>query len=147
MPGLPENRAIDPQSLRANEKSKETNNMANHPELNGNIYFKTGDPRIWWIDGGQARWIVDEDTYHGVFGGSPSKVEEDLLSDIDVGPNVGDGTVLVRGGSAAAIYLVDQNLKRLIPSESVKSKYQLNGNVHSIPPYALASIATGSPFA
>ena len=121
--------------------------MAVHPELNGHIYFKAGDNRIWWIDGGLARWIVDEDTYHGVFGGSPNKVENDLLSDIDVGANVGDGTVLVRGGSAAAIYLLDQNVKRLIPSESIKTKYQLNGNVHSIPPSALASIGTGSPFA
>ena len=121
--------------------------MAVHPELNGHIYYKTGDPRIWWIDGGLARWIVDENTYHGVFGGSPNKVENDLLSDITVGANVADGTVLVRGGSASAIYLIDQNLKRLIPSEAIKSKYQLNGNVQSIPPSALAGIGTGPQFA
>jgi hypothetical protein len=60
-------------------------------------------------------------------------VENDLLSDVTVSANVADGTVLVRGGSSAAIYLLDQNLKRLIPSKSIKSKYQLNGNVGVFP--------------
>lgn len=117
-----------------------------HPELNGHIYFVTNSPKIWWIDGGAARWIPDEATYHGVFGGSPNKVENDLLGDITVGSPVEDGTVLVRGGSAATIYLVEASTKRLIPTESIKEKYNLNGAVHSVPPNVLASIADGPTF-
>jgi hypothetical protein len=95
--------------------------MAPHPEPNRPIYFKTGDLRVWWMDGGMARWILDEATYNGVFGGSPNKVENDLLSDITVEATVADCTALVNGGSAVC-NLIDHNLKRLIPSNAIKAK-------------------------
>src|SRR5450631_2636199 len=114
-----------------------------HPELNGQIY-SNGD-KIWWIDGGLARLIVDEATYHGVFGGSPKKTTNPLLGDITVGSNVADGTVLIRGDqNTAPIYLVDQGAKRFIPTEAIKSKYQLAGNVHTVPQSVVSSIPDGS---
>ena len=118
-----------------------------HTELNGSIYFMKNNPQIYWIDRGLARHIADEDTYHGVFGSSPNKMEkDDLLSEVLAGPDLSNGATLVRAGNSAAIYLVESNSKRLITSELIKAKYNLNGNVHSIPPGVLANIANGPQF-
>jgi hypothetical protein len=118
----------------------------NYPDLNGHIYHVSGSPAIYWIDGGQARHIADHATYQGVFGSSPNNEPNDLLGDITVGPDVAPGTVLIRANNWSEIYLVDQGTKRFIPSEAIKSKYQLNGNVHSVPPSAVNSIPDGPAF-
>lgn len=118
-----------------------------YPELNGHIIHISGNSSLYWIDGGAARHIVDEDTYHGVFGSSPNSEAYDGLNNITRGTDVASGTVLVRVNNWSEIYLVDHNAKRFIPTEQIKGKYQLNGNVHSIPPNAMNSIPDGPQFA
>ncbi|WP_263384145.1 hypothetical protein [Granulicella arctica] len=121
--------------------------MALHPELNGHIIHISGAPELYWIDGGRARHIADEATYHGVFGGSPQSEAYDGLRSITTGPDVVPGTVLVRPNNWSEIYLIDNKTKRPIPNEQLKGKYQLNGNVHSVPVNAVESIPDGPSFA
>jgi hypothetical protein len=120
--------------------------MAKHPELNGQILHIAGNPALYWIDGGLARHIVDENTLHGVFGGTPNTGVYDGLRSITVGPDVAAGTVLVRANNWSEIYLVDQKTKRYVPSEQIKGEYQLNGNVHSVPPNVLNTLPDGPVF-
>ena len=124
--------------------------MALFPQLNGSIF---NDPnfesaKIYWIDLGAKRWIVNEDTYHGVFGefGAYNKQQEDL-SQFDLGPNVESGAKLVRVGSDAKIYLISQNTARWIPTEEIKAKYNLGGNVHSVSAATFARYEAGPAFA
>ena len=117
-----------------------------HPELNGHIYHVDGNPDIYWIDGGLARHIVDEPTYHGVFGDSPHNETNDLLGEIEVGVPLGAGTMLIRAANWKEIYLLDQHKKRFITSPAAKSGYQLNGHVHGLSPYVVESIPDGTEF-
>lgn len=118
-----------------------------NPKLNGQIFYITGQPEIYWIDNGLARHIPDEATYHGVFGGSPNKQAYiGLLTDVTLGSPIADGTELVRAGDAAEIYFVENETKRWIPTETIKARYQLNGHVHSLPSATVSSFATGPNF-
>jgi len=117
------------------------------PKLNGQIYSDGITTKIWWIDGGLARWIVDEATYHGVFGGSPNKILYPSVVNITEGANVADGTELIRGDQdTAPIYLVNQGTKRFIPTEAIKSKYQLFGNVHTVAQSVVSNYPDGPIF-
>jgi hypothetical protein len=118
-----------------------------HKDLDGQIYYVPGSPEIYWIDNGLARHIPDEATYHGVFGGSPDKeAYPELLEVVTAGVPIADGAMLVRAGDDANIYFVEGQIKRLIPSETIKAKLQLNGNVHSLPSTTVDSFATGPEF-
>jgi hypothetical protein len=134
-----------PQPDLTNEEKYQMPNP--NPKLNGQIFYITGQPEIYWIDNGLARHIPDEATYHGVFGGSPNKqAYEALLTDVTLGSPIADGTELVRAGNDAMIYFVENKTKRWIPTETIKARYQLNGNVHSMPSATVSSFATGSDF-
>jgi hypothetical protein len=118
-----------------------------NPGLNGQIFYVPGHPEIYWIDNGLARHIPDEATYHGVFGGSPNKqAYSALLTEVTVGNPIADGTELVRAGNDAKIYFVENKTKRWIPNETIKAKFQLNGNVHSLPLATVNSFADGPAF-
>jgi hypothetical protein len=119
-----------------------------NPQLNGQIFYVPGHPEIYWIDNGFARHIPDEATYHGVFGGSPNKQAYGaLLTDVSQGSPIADGTELVRAGSDAKIYFVENKIKRWIPTETIKCRFQLNGDVHSQPLATVNGYANGPQFA
>jgi PASTA domain len=118
-----------------------------NPALNGQIFYVPNEPEIYWIDNGLARHIPDEATYHGVFGGSPNKQAYGaLLTEVTLGLPIADGTELVRAGSDAKIYFVENKTKRWITDEGAKRQFQLNGNVHSLPLATVNSLADGPPF-
>jgi hypothetical protein len=52
----------------------------------------------------------------------------------------------VRAGNDAKIYFVENKKKRWIPGESIKAKFQLNGNVQSLPLATVNSFADGPAF-
>jgi hypothetical protein len=118
-----------------------------NPTLNGRIFYVPGEPDIYWIDNGLARHVPDEATYHGVFGGSPTKqAYESLLTDVMLGLPLADGTELARAGNDAKIYFVENQTKRWVTDEGAKRQFQLNGNVHSLPLATVNSFADGPPF-
>lgn len=85
--------------------------------------------------------------YHRYFRlGAYSKQQEDL-SQFDLGPNVEVGAKLVRVGSDAKIYLISQNTARWIPTEEIRAKYNLGGNVHSVSANTFGSYGAGPAFA
>jgi hypothetical protein len=119
-----------------------------HPKQTAQILYVPGTPAIYWIDNGLARHIPDEATYHGVFGGSPNKqAYSELLTQVTVGPPIAAGTKLARAGNDAKIYFVENKTKRWIPSEAIKAKFQLNGNVTSLPLSTVNSFSDGPAFA
>jgi hypothetical protein len=124
--------------------------MPTFPQLNGSIFYDPNfeSDKIYWIDLGAKRWIANEDTYNGVFGeaGEFNKQQEDL-SQIDAGPDVEPGSILVRGGSDSKIYLVSQGVARWIPSEGIRNQYNLLGKVHSVPPTLIEEYPAGPAFA
>src|ERR1700733_5390466 len=97
--------------------------MPTFPQLNGSLFYDPNfeSDKIYWIDLGAKRWITNEDTFKGVFGqGASVYKEEEDLSQIDAGPDVEPGSILVRGGSDAKIYLVSQGVARWIPTEELR---------------------------
>ena len=103
---------------------------------------------IYLIDRGQKRGIVDGVTYDALFkdaANSSSVISDIGLPDLDTGPLITDGTVLVRAVGGSSVYLIDQNTKRHIGNPDTFTRYNFSGDkIVPVPPAVIAAIPDGN---
>ena len=76
------------------------------PDLNGCRLFVPGSSEVWLVYGGMRRHIVSPEVYSALFSETEGLTEIDSVDDILRGPDLNDGTCLVRGRADGPIYLV-----------------------------------------
>ena len=118
------------------------------PDLNGLQLRNPGNGRIYWIDNGSLRHIVNPTVYTSLF--IPKTLPAIDAESITAGLPVTDENRLVRCGETnhplrGRIYFLDQGEKRHILSPAVMSKNNFNsGKVRAIDCPALTGIPDGS---
>ncbi|MBV6700441.1 hypothetical protein KV557_25625 [Kitasatospora aureofaciens] len=123
--------------------------MVKIADLNGRRYRRNApgeDPNaVYLVIDSQLRWIANPPTYKNLFPDNEGIYSETFLDDIP-GGQVIDGATLARPGNDAAIYLMIDGKKRLIPNPATMDRYHFNwDNVASIPVNAMNDVPTGDP--
>lgn len=118
------------------------------PDLNGLQLRNPGNGRIYWVDEGSIRHILNPSVYKSLF--VPKTLNAIDTVSITTGPPVTGNNRLVRCGESNhplknRIYLLDQGQKRHILSPAVMNKNNFNWDkVSTVDCPALASIPDGS---
>jgi hypothetical protein len=98
-------------------------------DIAGRRLVSPGHPEVYLIDpDGYRRRIPNHTTYNRLFRNWSGIDDEARLKEIAMGPELTTGTILVRGDTADAIYLLDQGRKRLVADAAVMDKYWFNWN-------------------
>lgn len=119
-------------------------------DLDGLRLQLPGNATIYLMDAGQKRAIVDPPTYNSLFRDWGGIVQDIDINEINDGPNVTDGTVLVQGYGEATVYLVDvqRKVKRPIASPQTMDRYYFSwSKIIRLPPGVIALIPDGSAIA
>jgi len=118
--------------------------MTLRPDLNGLRVQLPGDPAIYLMDGGKKRHIPDPPTYNNLFRDWNGVIQEIDVGTIDVGTPISVGAVLAAGFGDAAIYLIDQGVKRHIGNPATMDRYYFGWNkVFHVPPIIIAAVPFG----
>ncbi len=80
--------------------------MIERPDLDGCRLFIPGQPEVWLVFHGQRHRIASPRVYESLFKDAEGLVEEPGLGAIAEGPDLGEGTCLVRPQESLSIYLV-----------------------------------------
>lgn len=118
------------------------------PDLNGLQLRNPGNGRIYWVDEGRIRHILNPSVYKNLF--VPKSLDVIDAESTTAGPPVTDNNRLVRCGESNhplrnRIYFLDQGQKRHILSPAVMNKNRFNWDkVRTIDCPALAGILDGS---
>lgn len=121
--------------------------MALHPELNGQRLKLPNDPAVYLIDQGKRRWVPDPGTYNNLFSLPILQgVGTDYnLLDIDLGTQITHDAVLAQPVGGAAVYLIDNGVKRQINSPDIMTKYNFDWNkIQQCPHIVLDFVPSGS---
>lgn len=119
------------------------------PDLNGLQLRNPGNGRIYWVDKGQIRHILNPSVYSNLF--IPKALNAIDTVSITQGLSVTDANRLVRCGEGNhplrnRIYFLDQGTKRHITSPTVMNRNNFNWDkVKNVDCPALASIPDGEP--
>ena len=97
-------------------------------DLEGLRFRKPGEDTVYLIDQGKKRAIPDPNVYAALF-----RTWDNIHLDIDInaiddGPPVGTTAILFRCYDGPAVYLLDNNKKRLITSPGVMERFQFDWN-------------------
>jgi len=93
------------------------------PSIAGHRVMSPGDADIYLIDPhGYRRRIANHTTYNRLFRDWSGIIDVNLR-DISRRASLGPGTLLVRGDSSDAVYLVDAGRRRRISNAAVMDKY------------------------
>ncbi len=97
---------------------------------------------IYLVDRGQARHVPDPATFNNLF--VNWTVMDVELSEIDVGADLTDGTILAQASGDPAVYLIDSGVKRHIASPATMTQYNFNWKtINHVAPILIASIPAG----
>lgn len=119
--------------------------MATRKDLDGLRMQLPGDPAIYLIDAGKKRHIPDPPTYNNLFRDWNGIVPDVDINEIDTGTPISSGAVLAQAHGDAAVYLIDNGLKRHIGSPATMDRYHFAwNNIQHVAPITIASIPTGT---
>ncbi len=119
------------------------------PDLNGCRLFVPGSSEVWLMYGGMRHHIVSPNVYTALFSETDDLTEVGSVEDILRGPDLNDGTCLVRGRSDGPIYLVTgfpaTDIRRLhIGSWETFVKFRFDeALVQAAPELVLAAVPAG----
>jgi len=113
------------------------------PDLDGRCVKHPGRVRVFFIDRGRKRHILDVDTFFRIFR-SWRVDDEPAVDDIDDGPDVSLGaSVIGVAEPPGAIYLVDDGVKRHIVSPQVMDRYNFRAPLAIVPEIVVRFIPDG----
>ncbi|MDQ1833128.1 hypothetical protein [Massilia scottii] len=122
--------------------------MAIRNDLNGLRMQLPGAPAIYLIDRGVKRHIPDPTTYNNLFRDWSGIVQDPHLNNIDTGTPLSHGAVLAQAQGDAAVYLIDQGVKRHIASPATMDRYYFDWNkIQHVAPILIRSIQNGHTIA
>ncbi|CUI07014.1 hypothetical protein [Massilia antarctica] len=122
--------------------------MAIRRDLDGLRMQFPGAPAIYLIDQGVKRHIPDPDTYDKLFRDWNGVVQDPHLNDIDTGTPLSHGAVLAQAFGDAAVYLIDNGVKRHIASPETMDRYYFDWNkIQHVAPILIRSIQNGPTIA
>ena len=117
-----------------------------HPELNGYLLKFPYETPIYLILDGCRCEVPDSQTFSNLFRSGAQVYPEPLLNCVTPGPALTPGAILAQAAPDYKWYLVNNELKRWIPSKSIADLYQFDGKkVGVYPAILLDSITSGDP--
>ena len=117
--------------------------MALRTDLDGRCIKHPERIRVFFVDRGQKRHVLDVDTFFRIF--RDWRVDDEAEIDaIEDGPDVSLGAAIIGVGEPpGAIYLVDNGTKRHVLSPAVMDRYNFRAPFAVVPEIALRFVPDG----
>ena len=119
--------------------------MGTRPDLNGRCIKHPDRVRVFFVDRGQKRHVLDVETFHRIF--RNWRVDDEPEVDaIEDGPDVALGAAIIGVGEPpGAIYLIDDGCKRHVVSPAVLERYNFRHPFAIVPEIVVRFIPDGPP--
>lgn len=120
--------------------------MTVRTDLNGLRVKRPDRPEIYLVDRGYRRWIPNPETYDNLFKDWNGIIADLDIDQIDRGPDITSGALLIKAHGEPEVYLLDRGHKRHIVNPVVMDRYHFDWNkIKEYPPVTVDAIPTGIP--